>query len=92
MGEKGPTVSESAFTDAEEKDPRHEGREGRGFFGRPVAFVRQVIAELKRVVTPSAEEWRRYTIVVAVFVLVIVAIVTVLDLAFGQLVDKVLGD
>jgi preprotein translocase subunit SecE len=85
-------VSESAFTDAEEKDPRHESREGRGFFGRPALFIRQVISEIKRVVTPSVEEWRRYTIVVAVFVLVIIVIVMALDFGFGLLVKKVFGD
>lgn len=85
-------MSESAFTDAEEKDPRHESSEGHGIFGRPTRFVRQVVAELKRVVTPSVEEWRRYTIVVAVFVLVIVVIVTILDFGFGLLVEKVFGD
>jgi len=85
---KGPMVSESAITDAEEKDPRHESR---GFFGRPVLFVRQVVSELKRVVTPSVEEWRRYTIVVAIFVLVVVTIVTIFDFIFGLLVEKVFG-
>ncbi|MBN2177503.1 MAG: preprotein translocase subunit SecE [Demequinaceae bacterium] len=85
-------MSESSFTDAEEKDPRHESHEGRGFFGRPALFLRQVLSELKRVVTPSVEDWRRYTIVVAVFVLIIVAIVMALDLAFGQLAERALGD
>ena len=84
-------MSESDFPDAEEKDPRHDSREVHGLFGRPVRFVREVITEIKRVVTPSKEEWRRYTIVVAVFVLVIVLIVTVLDIGFGKLVEKVLG-
>ncbi len=85
-------MSELAFTEPEEKDPRHESREGRNVFGRMALFFRQVISELKRVVTPSVEDWRRYTIVVAVFVLVIVAIVMVLDFGFGTLVEKVLGD
>ena len=85
-------MSESSFMEAEEKDLRHESREGRGIFGRSALFIRQVISELKRVVTPSVEEWRRYTIVVAVFVLTIVTIVTFLDLGFGELAKKVLGD
>ena len=85
-------VSDSAYTDAEEKDPRHESREGRGFFGRPALFIRQVVSELKRVVTPTVEDWRRYTIVVAVFVLVIVVIVMALDFGFGVLVEKVFGE
>ncbi len=84
-------MSESAFPDAEERDPQHDSVEGHGLFARPVRFVRQVVAEVKRVVAPSREEWRQYTIVVAVFVLVIVALVTVFDLGFGKLVEKVLG-
>jgi len=85
-------VSEFSFTEPEEKDLRQESREDRNIFGRISLFFRQVISELKRVVTPSVEDWRRYTIVVAVFVLVIVAIVMVLDFGFGTLVEKVLGD
>jgi preprotein translocase subunit SecE len=85
-------MSEFTFTEPEEKDPRHESREGRNFFARIVLFFRQVVSELKRVVTPSNEEWKRYTIVVAVFVLTIVVIVMILDLGFGSLVEKVLGD
>jgi preprotein translocase subunit SecE len=85
-------VSEFTFTEPEEKDPRQESREGRNVFGRVLLFFRQVVSELKRVVTPSVEDWRRYTIVVAVFVLVIVAIVMMLDFGFGTLVEKVLGD
>jgi preprotein translocase subunit SecE len=88
---KGHTVSQSAFHVAEERDPQHDSVDGHGLFARPVRFVRQVIGEIKRVVTPSREEWRRYTIVVTVFVLVIVFIVTVFDFGFGKLVEKVLG-
>jgi preprotein translocase subunit SecE len=84
-------VDEPLSTESDAKDPRHESREGRGFFGRIGLFVRQVVSELKRVVTPSREDWKSYTWVVTVFILVIVALVTVLDFAFGQLVEKVLG-
>lgn len=84
-------MSESEFSESEEKDPRHIDGQGRGFFGRPVTFVKQVVSELKRVVTPSYEDWKSYTIVVAVFVLIVVALVTVLDVGFGKLVEKVFG-
>ncbi len=84
-------MSQSAFPDAEERDPQHDSVEGRSIFARPVRFVRQVVSEIKRVVTPSREEWRQYTIVVTVFVLVIVFLVTVFDFGFGKLVEKVLG-
>ena len=40
------------------------GPKKRGFFGSIVLFLRQVIAELKKVVTPTRKELLRYTIVV----------------------------
>lgn len=82
-------MSESAITDAGEKDPRHE--KGRGFFGRIALFVRQVVSELKRVVTPTGRETYRYTVIVLVFVLVVMVFVSALDIGFGRLVGLVFG-
>jgi preprotein translocase subunit SecE len=73
------------------KDLRDESPKGRNPFSRVVLFVRQVIAELKRVVWPTREEWRSYSYVVAGFVLVIIGLVTLLDLGFGKIVEKVFG-
>jgi len=84
-------VSESAITDSGENDPRHESREGRGLFGRVALFVRQVVSELRRVVTPTLEELRRYTIVVLIFVAVMMAIVFAFDLTFTRLAQIVFG-
>ncbi len=66
-------------------------REGKNVFARIGLFVREVISELKRVVAPSAEETRRYTIIVIVFVVVITLMVTLLDLGFGKIVSLVFG-
>ena len=60
------------------------GPRKRGFFAGIALFLRQVIAELKKVVTPSRQELLRYTIVVLAFVIVMMIIVTVLDFVFGQ--------
>jgi preprotein translocase subunit SecE len=84
-------VSESAVTDSGEKDPRHESREGRSFFGRIALFVRQVVSELKRVVTPSREETVRYIWIVLGFVAVMMLIVFVLDSVLGTLAHKTFG-
>ncbi|WP_061963526.1 preprotein translocase subunit SecE [Demequina aurantiaca] len=84
-------MSESAVTDAGEDDPRHEKREGRSIFGRIALFVRQVISELRRVVTPTREELIRYIWVVVGFVAVMMVLVFVLDVAFGWLSQKVFG-
>ena len=62
-----------------------------GLFARLSLFLRQVLAELKKVVRPTRNELVTYTSVVLVFVLVVMAYVSVLDLAFGQLVLWALG-
>lgn len=69
------------------RKPKGEG--DRNVFSRMiqaiVRFVRQVIAELKKVVTPSRNEWATFVVVVLVFVLAIVAYVGVLDFLIGKL-------
>jgi preprotein translocase subunit SecE len=64
----------------------------RGLFARIALFVRQVVAELKKVVRPTRSELLTYTSVVLVFVLVVMAFVTVLDLGIGQVTLWVFGD
>jgi preprotein translocase subunit SecE len=49
-------------------------------------FYRQVVAELRKVVWPTQEQLVTYFLVVMVFVLVMIAVVSVLDLAFGKLI------
>ncbi|HZK04333.1 MAG TPA: preprotein translocase subunit SecE [Actinomycetaceae bacterium] len=63
----------------------------RGVFGRLALFIRQIIAELKKVVRPSRNELWTYFIVVSVFVLAAMAYTGVLDFIFGQLVLFVFG-
>ncbi|GAA1928201.1 hypothetical protein GCM10009797_22450 [Nocardioides hwasunensis] len=55
----------------------------------PATFLRQVVAELRKVVWPTQPQLVTYFFVVMVFVLVMMALVTVLDLAFGKLVFQV---
>ena len=49
-------------------------------------FYRQVVAELRKVVYPTQEQLVTYFLVVMAFVLFMMALVSVLDLAFGKLV------
>ena len=58
---------------------------------RLLRFYRQVVAELRKVVWPTQEQLVTYFFVVMVFVLVMIAIVSALDLAFGKLVFWVFG-
>ena len=52
-------------------------------------FYRQVVAELRKVVWPTQQQLITYFIVVMVFVLVMIAIVSLLDLGFGRLAFEV---
>ncbi len=51
----------------------------------PVTFYRQVVAELRKVVYPTREQLVTYFFVVMVFVLVMIAIVSLLDLGLGKM-------
>jgi len=55
----------------------------------PVTFFRQVVAELRKVVWPTQQQLITYFFVVLVFVIVLMTLVSVLDLAFGKLVFEV---
>ena len=52
-------------------------------------FYRQVVAELRKVVYPTQEQLVTYFFVVMVFVVVMIALVSALDLAFGKLVFSI---
>ena len=54
-------------------------------------FVRQVIAELRKVVRPTRTELITYTSVVMVFVVAVMAFVSALDIGLGKLVLLVFG-
>ena len=54
-------------------------------------FYRQVVAELRKVVYPTQEQLVTYFLVVMVFVIFMMAFVSVLDLGFGKLIFWVFG-
>ena len=62
-----------------------------GLFARIALFLRQIIAELKKVVRPTRSELFTYTSVVVVFVLVVMTFVTILDLGIGRVTLWVFG-
>jgi preprotein translocase subunit SecE len=61
-------------------------------FTRIVLFLRQVMGELKKVVTPTRKELISYVGVVLVFVIIMMLLVTGLDWVFGWVVVAVFGD
>ena len=55
----------------------------------PVLFYRQVVAELRKVVYPTQEQLVTYFIVVLVFVGIMMALVSLLDLGLGKLAFEI---
>lgn len=83
IDESGEDIVANAKKDRAEK---------RGPFGRIGLFLRQVLNELSKVVTPTRRELITYTLVVLVFVIIMMAIVSGLDVVFLWLVRFVFGD
>ncbi len=63
-----------------------------GFFGRIALFIRQIMAELRKVVTPTRKELAKFTSVVLVFVLIVIGFVYGLDFVFRWLISQVFGN
>ncbi|WP_156760231.1 preprotein translocase subunit SecE [Microbacterium karelineae] len=60
-------------------------------FARIAIFFREVIAELRKVVTPTRKELLKFTSVVLGFVVVMMALIFGLDTVFSWVVDVVFG-
>ena len=62
-----------------------------GVFARVGLFYRQILSELKKVVWPTRKQLSTYTAVVLVFVLFIIAVVSLIDLVLTKIVFWVFG-
>ena len=83
----GTTAAKGAATRA-----RDVGRDSRGNpFTRLRRFLREVVAELRKVIWPARNQMITYTIVVIVFVVVMVALTSGLDLLFAKGVLTIFG-
>jgi preprotein translocase subunit SecE len=89
---RGGTATRSrARTEAAERRSRRE-TDRVGVFSRIGRFVREVIAELRKVIWPTRKELLTYTAVVVVFLAVMVSIVAGLDFLFARAVLFVFGN
>jgi preprotein translocase subunit SecE len=70
---------------------RKDRAERRSPFARLALFIRQVVNELRKVVTPTRKELFSYTGVVLVFVVIMMALVYGLDYVFSLGVTWVFG-
>jgi len=64
----------------------------RGIFARIINFIREVVAELRKVIWPTRKELITYTAVVVVFVTIMLTVVGLLDFGFAKIVLWVFGD
>jgi preprotein translocase subunit SecE len=80
--QEGDSVADSSAVrdDARDEAPRRTS---------PALFLRQVVAELRKVNWPTREQVTTYFLVVMVFVLFMMLLVSLLDLGFGRLIFQV---
>ena len=80
--------------------PTDSGSQGRGrkdhdrkgsVFSRLALFIRQVVAELRKVIWPTRKELIAYTTVVIVFVLIMAGIIAAFDYVFTKGVLFIFG-
>ena len=81
-------MSESTATTPVTRD---RDRGSRNPVTRVVTYVRQVVAELRKVIWPTRNELITYTSVVLVFVAVMMTIVAAYDFVFAKAVLAVFG-
>jgi preprotein translocase subunit SecE len=70
---------------------RAERKKSGNPFKRLIKFLREVIAELRKVIWPNRKQMVTYTSVVLVFVVFMVAFISGLDVAFVKGVDWLFG-
>ena len=61
------------------------------FFMRIGLFIKQVIDEIRKVVTPTGKELVGWSVAVFIFVLLLMIFVTVMDFGLGKLAFLIFG-
>jgi preprotein translocase subunit SecE len=85
-GEKTAPDAKGAPTPKRDQKPKKAS-----VFARLVRFIREVWAELRKVIWPNRKQMFTYTLVVLAFVVFMVGLVSVLDLAFKWGIGKIFG-
>ncbi|GLY23382.1 preprotein translocase subunit SecE [Micromonospora echinospora] len=82
---RGGTATRSRTkADSADSKPRTKSDDKVGLFGRFARFIREVVAELRKVIWPTRKELLTYTAVVVAFVTVVTALVVGLDFVFAK--------
>jgi preprotein translocase subunit SecE len=92
-GRRSTSTSKAApvKTGAGGKSTKTKEDERPNVFVRIITFVREVVAELRKVIWPSRKELLTYTAVVIVFVTIMFSVVAGLDYAFAKAMIFVFG-
>ena len=90
-GRSTRTLSRSGRTDWTDDKAVKTDEDRPGAFGRLGRFVREVVAELRKVIWPTRKELLTYAAVVIVFVSIMLTVVGLLDLGFAKAILFVLG-
>ena len=85
-GEKTAPDAKGAPTPKRDQKPKKAS-----VFARLMRFIREVWAELRKVIWPNRKQMVTYTAVVLFFVVFMVALVSGLDLGFKQVIGIVFG-
>jgi preprotein translocase subunit SecE len=90
------TAAKAAWSSAGTKvvaRPKKKSKDdvGPGIIGRLIRFVREVVAELQKVIWPTRKELLTYTTVVVVFVTIVMTLVALLDLGFAKAMFGIFG-
>ena len=78
-------------TDTPAERPTKPGRPAKSGRTTPVVFVRQVVAELRKVIWPNRKQMGSYTSVVLAFLVFMVTFIGLVDLGLAKLVLWVFG-
>ena len=92
------SAGSAVATKEKTKDKKKDGKrkrvrpeDSRNPFIRLWIFLKQVVSELKKVIWPTRKQLIQYTIVVLIFVIVMVAFISALDLGFAKAVLWLFG-
>ena len=91
-GRRTATKTRRKSTPPDKKSTKTKEPARRGIFFRLINFIREVVAELRKVIWPTRKELITYTAVVVVFVSIMLTIVGSLDYGFAKVVLWVFGN
>ena len=90
-GDAGDDSTGGGVALKERPDAAPEKERRRNPFARLWVFLTQVVSEMRKVIWPSRQEMIQYTIIVLIFVIIMTAFISGIDLGFARLVLWLFG-